>query len=51
MNSLEVVQNEAMRIILGAVRSARIVNRTELNLPSVSDRMICICTLCLELEF
>jgi len=46
INSLEIVQNEAMRIILGAPRTARIVNmRSELNLPSIFDRIIYICTL------
>jgi len=46
IGSLEVVQNEAMRIILGAPRTARIVNmRSELNLPSISDRIIFISTI------
>ena len=46
INSLEVVQNEAMRIILGAPRTARIVNmRSELNLPSISDRIMFISTI------
>ena len=40
------VQNEAMMIILDAPRTARIVNmRSELNLPSIFERITYICTL------
>ena len=40
LTKLEVIQNEAMRIILGAPTTAKVVNlRQELNLPSLADRI------------
>ena len=46
LNSLEVVQNEAMRIILGCPKSTRIVNmRKELGLPSLSERIALLNTM------
>ena len=46
LKRLETVQNTAMRIILNATRSTRIVNmRKELGLPYVADRVQYICTL------
>lgn len=46
INSLEIVQNEVIRIILGAPRTARIVNmKSELIFPSIFDRIIYICIL------
>ena len=45
IEKLDKVQNEAMRLILGAPMSARIVNmRTELNLPSIYERVLYINT-------
>ena len=46
LQPLEAVQNQAMRIILEAPQTTRIVNmRKELGLPSVADRIQYVCTL------